>query len=138
MSTTIFPHSQAVGFFDATAIAVVDILVDETVFHRFAQTVVDGSLAEPRSLIHATAVLATATLDEFIDGDVLLDPVFLIPPRMPQNVFDDFQLGDVVDLCGDIRPRIGHTEKIRLWPVESLECRSFALSSCHRWLRYRA
>ena len=114
----VFTHTQAVRFFDPPPIAVVDLLFDQAVFNRFAQSIVNRSLAEARPLVHAATVLAATAIDELIDRDVLLETVFLISPCVAQDVLHHLQLGNVVDLRRNVRPGIGHAEVIRLGSVE--------------------
>src|SRR5215211_3692919 len=120
----IFTHTEAVGFFYPPPIAVVDLLFDQAVFNRFAQPVVDGSLAKTRPLVHAATVLTAPALDELIDRDVLLETVFLVSPGVAQDVLHHLQLGDVVDFSRNVRPRVGHAEEIRLGSVEAGKWRS--------------
>src|SRR5215211_567900 len=128
----IFTHTEAVGFFYPPPIAVVDLLFDQAVFNRFAQPVVDGSLAKTRPLVHAAAVLTPPAIDELIDRDVLLETVFLVSPGVAQDVLHYLQLGNVVDLRRNVRPGIGHAEVIRLGSVEPRKWCSLTLASRHK------
>src|SRR5688572_24517842 len=102
-----FTHAEAVRFLDPASIAVVNLLFDQSVLNSFAQPIVDGSLAEPRSLVHATPVLAAPAIDELINRDVLLKTVFLVSPGVAQDVLHDLELSDVVDLGRNVRPAVG-------------------------------